>query len=85
MSERNFNILCTYLLASWYSEVEFKFRGRKSLTYGIPFATTTMMVESHWKILKRNYLIMHNRLLVDLVLYVIDSSFLGKARNDILY
>ena len=42
-----------------------------------------MMVESHWSLLKRRYLLFHNRPRVDFVVYIMEKQLLPSFRNEL--
>ena len=54
-----------YLLTNWYSTNMFMKWGYRSAVHSIPLTRTTMLVESHWRLLKRKYLVMRNRPLME--------------------
>lgn len=46
------------------------------------FCRTTTVVEAHWSVLKRHYLVLHNRPRPDFVIYLIDPILIPKFYND---
>ena len=75
--------LKSYLLKNWYTPEKFQMWERRNENGGIPFARTTMMVESHWSLLKRRYLLFHNRPRVDFVVYIMEKQLLPSFRNEL--
>jgi hypothetical protein len=64
-----------YLWKNWYSATKWNQWARSS-TMTIPNAKSTMLVESHWRVLKRNFLYHYNRPRFDLLTYLmIDYHF----------
>lgn len=54
------NYLHDYLMRNWYFTDDFVTWGKSSITYGIYFTITTMMVEDHCYVLKLLYLALHH-------------------------
>ena len=50
----------------------------RSNANGISSSRITMLVEAHWRVLKMNYLVMHNRPRLDFVVRVISSQIIVK-------
>ena len=71
-----------YLLKNWSSPTRFCLWGRRNLTRGIPTSKTTMIVEGHWSVLKRRYLLLHNRPRIDLVLFIISQQLIPRLTMD---
>ncbi|SAL96230.1 hypothetical protein, partial, partial [Absidia glauca] len=63
-----------YLWRNWYTGEKWKLWSRSS-RLEIPTGKTTMLVESHWRVLKRNHLYHHNRPRLDLLCFVIISNY----------
>lgn len=82
LSERRHEPLRTYLLSNWYNNQSMINWGRRNGTKGIPFARTTMFVESHWSILKRTFLKFHNRPRPDFLLFLFDRRLIPKFKSD---
>ncbi|CAO3588532.1 unnamed protein product [Absidia cylindrospora] len=71
----NFPEAWAYLWRNWYIQDKFKLWAR-SATTTIPLAKSTMLVESHWRVLKRNYLYHYNKPRLDLLTYLmLDQHF----------
>jgi len=58
---RNLIKLWGYLWMSWYNEKDWKLFARSSYSTAMPLARTTMITESHWRVLKYNYKYYYNR------------------------
>ena len=50
-----------YLWTCWYNEKDWKLFARSSYSAAMPLARTTMITESHWRVLKYNYKYNYNR------------------------
>src|SRR6185295_5968837 len=50
-----------YLWTCWYNEKDWKLFARSSYSTAMPLARTTMITESHWRVLKYNYKYNYNR------------------------
>ena len=46
------------------------------------FTRTTMMIESHWSVIKSQYLRHNNRPMVDFVLYVLEECLMPTVKKD---
>ena len=75
--------LWLYLFSCWYSEGKYSLWAR-SCHPQIPFSKTTMMIEAHWKVLKRDYLYRFNRPRLDYVIYIICEHLLPQQENRLL-
>lgn len=60
-----------YLYTSWYSPDSWRNWARSSAPTAIPLSNTTMLIEAHWKVLKRNHLYHFNRAHLDLLVFII--------------
>ncbi|SAL95617.1 hypothetical protein, partial, partial [Absidia glauca] len=69
-----------YLYRRWYTANMWKLWAR-SVVEHIPNAKSTMMIESHWRVLKRNHLYLNNQPRLDYLVYVI----IQKQCTDLLY
>lgn len=68
------NNLCdawVYLYRNWYTWRKCCRWAKSAIEGKVPTGKTTMMIEAHWKVLKRTHLYHHNRARLDLVTYVI--------------
>ncbi|SAM00704.1 hypothetical protein, partial, partial [Absidia glauca] len=63
-----------FLWRNWYTHEKWKLWAR-STTMEIPSGKSTMLVESHWRVLKRNHLYHHNRPRLDLLCFVIINNY----------
>lgn len=66
--------LWAYMTDAWYRPDRWYMWARSSLPDYIPVGKTTMMVEAHWKVLKRNFLYFHHRARLDLLVYVLTTK-----------
>src|ERR1044072_186923 len=66
----NLQIIWAYLWENWYSWSQFILWARCS-SFDIKIHKTTMFIESHWRILKRDYLYKFSRPRLDLLCYII--------------
>jgi hypothetical protein len=58
---RNLARLWGYLWTNWYNDKDWKLFARSSYSAAMPLARTTMITESHWRVLKYNYKYNYNR------------------------
>ena len=82
LGEQKFLELKTYLEQNWYDGEMFMIWGRRN-EHGVPFARTTMHVEGHWSVIKRHYLMLHNRPRLDLVVYILAKRLMPKFEDDL--
>ena len=68
---RNYFRLWAYLWVNWYQPSQWVLWARSANETEIPVLKTTMIVESHWRKLKHDYLHRFNRPRVDLVVWVL--------------
>lgn len=66
---------------NWYCSKWWLLWGRRHNSL-ISLSRTTMIVESHWSILKRLYLIPYNRSSVDFLMYIIEKKMMSKFREE---
>jgi hypothetical protein len=79
---RNYFRLWAYLWVNWYSPKEWALWARSTNDKEIPILKTTMIVESHWRKIKHDYLHRFNRPRLDLVVWVLLSrSIPDSVRN----
>jgi len=50
-----------YLWVNWYNQNDWKLFARSAYSVAMPLARTTMITESHWRVLKYNYKYNYNR------------------------
>lgn len=81
-SETRSAAFLAYLKKRWYDHEQFEYWGRRDIVNGIPFARTTMFVEGHWYVLKRNFLLFHNRPRCDFLLFLLDTRLMLKFEDD---
>ena len=51
----NLSKLWGYLWINWYNKKDWKLFARSAYSSAMPLARTTMITESHWRVLKYNY------------------------------
>ena len=73
--------LFSYLLSNWYTWNRYLLWGRRNPAE-IPFTRTTMTIESHWSLVKRQYLIHNNRPRIDFVLFILEQRLMPKIQAD---
>ncbi|ORX62304.1 hypothetical protein DM01DRAFT_232854, partial [Hesseltinella vesiculosa] len=75
--DKNLVFVWVYLYSNWYTSNEWNMWAR-STRDAIPSSKTTMMVESHWRVLKRVDLLNHNRPRLDYLVFKIISKTCAK-------
>lgn len=65
--------LWAYLFVNWYKADQWKLWARSTCPEEIPVLRTTMIVESHWRRIKRDFLNRFNRPRIDLVVWILIS------------
>src|SRR6185312_4741817 len=68
--KNNYPELWNYLFFSWYTKNRWNLWAR-STNPTIPLGKTNMLVESHWKVIKHDYLYRFNRPRIDYVVFVL--------------
>jgi hypothetical protein len=58
-----------YLYRNWYTRTSYNRWAKSAINSMVPIGKTTMMIEAHWKVLKRTHLYHYNRARLDLVTY----------------
>jgi hypothetical protein len=76
---RNYFRLWAYLFVNWYRPEQWKLWARSANNKEIPVLKTTMIVESHWRKLKHDYLHRFNRPRIDLVIWILTSRAIPQA------
>ena len=56
--------------------------GHRDAFNGVPSTRNAMMVEEHWRVLKNNCLLLHNRPRIDFVTYIIYTQLIPKHIQD---
>lgn len=69
-----------YMFTRWYSDEWWSRWARSSRPDNIPMAKTTMMIEAHWRVLKREFLLPFPRPRLDLLVWVITHQLLLMSR-----
>lgn len=68
--EHNLPDAWTYLYDQWYSPDSWRQWAHSGVPGRIPVGNTTMLMEAHWKVLKRNHMYHYNRARLNLLVYV---------------
>jgi hypothetical protein len=76
---RNYFRLWAYLWVNWYQPSQWKLWARSANDKEIPILKTTMIVESHWRKIKHDYLHRFNRPRIDLVVWILLSRLIPSA------
>jgi MULE transposase domain len=76
---RGYYRLWAYLYTNWYCPKQWERWARAADPAEIPVVKTTMIVESHWRTLKHDYLHRFNRPRVDLVVWILISRVIPDA------
>ena len=71
--------LWAYLWVNWYQPDQWRLWARSANEKEIPILKTTMIVESHWRKIKHDYLHRFNRPRIDLVIWVLISRLIPSA------
>ncbi|ORX54575.1 hypothetical protein DM01DRAFT_1279332, partial [Hesseltinella vesiculosa] len=74
---RNLVFVWVYLYSNWYTRDQWTLWAR-SARNAIPAGKTTMMIEAHWRVLKRVHLHHINRPRLDYLVYIIISRQCGR-------
>jgi hypothetical protein len=79
---RNNNLQDTwaYLYRNWYTKTAYDRWAKSGVANKLPIGKTTMMIEAHWKVLKRTHLYHYNRARLDLVTFVILQHYYKKLK-----
>jgi hypothetical protein len=77
--EQNYFRLWAYLWVNWYQPKEWKLWARSVNEKEIPVLKTTMIVESHWRKIKHDYLHDYSRPRIDLVIWVLLDRLIPSA------
>ena len=76
---RNYFRLWAYLWINWYCPGQWELWARAANAKEIPKLKTTMIVESHWRRIKHDYLHRFNRPRIDLVVWVLTQRVIPDA------
>jgi hypothetical protein len=71
---RNYFRLWAYLWINWYKPGQWELWARSVNASEIPVLKTTMIVESHWRKIKHDYLHRFNRPRIDLVVWILTNA-----------
>lgn len=64
----------SYLWVNWYRQQEWKPWARSTNEHEIPILRTPMILESHWRVIKHDFLDRLKRPRIDLVVWVLDKQ-----------
>ena len=78
---RNLVHLWGYLWINWYNEKDWKLFARSSYYAAMPLARTTMITESHWRVLKYNYKYNYNRPRLDGLTHILVEKLLPDFKS----
>jgi hypothetical protein len=65
-----------YLWSNWYNRKDWKLFARSAYPSAMPLARTTMITESHWRVLKYNYKYKYNRPRLDCLTQVLAKQLI---------
>jgi hypothetical protein len=74
--EKDLVRLWGYLWTNWYNKADWNLFARASFPRAIPLARTTMLVESHWRVLKYNYKYNCNRPRLDRLTQILTKELI---------
>jgi hypothetical protein len=69
-----------FLYRNWYTINSYRRWARSAINNMIPMGKTTMLIEAHWKVLKRTHLYHYNRARLNLVTFVIIQHYYKKLK-----
>src|SRR6185312_456368 len=73
--------LWAYLWTNWYDKKNWKLFARSSYPRATPIARTTMIIESHWRVLKYNYKHNYSKPRLDYLNYIITERLVSDTIN----
>lgn len=76
---QNYFRLWAYLFTYWYAPEPWKLWARSANPDRIPVLKTTMIIESHWRVVKHDFLHRFNRPRIDLVCWILVSRLVPRA------
>ena len=76
---RGYFRLWAYMFINWYHPNQWNRWARSANPKEIPILKTTMVVESHWRLLKHDFLHRFNRPRIDLVVWIVTSRLIPAA------
>ncbi|SAL96433.1 hypothetical protein [Absidia glauca] len=74
----NLRDVWVYMYRNWYTRVQYNRWARSAVSGKVPMGKTTMMIEAHWKVLKKCHLYHYNRARLDLLVYAILQQYYRK-------
>jgi hypothetical protein len=72
-----------YLYRNWYTKTSYDRWAKSGVANKLPIGKTTMMIEAHWKVLKRTHLYHYNRARLDLVTFIILQHYYKIAEGEV--
>lgn len=82
---RDFFRLWAYLWSNWYRPQTWKLWARAANDTEIPVLRTTMIAESHWRVIKHDFLHRFNRPRIDMVIWVLDRFAIPRSITKLEY
>lgn len=76
---KNYYKLWAYMYMNWYKPEQWRLWARSICPQEIPVLRTTMIVESHWRRIKRDFLHRFTRPRIDLVVWVLISRMIPQG------
>ena len=76
---RDYFRLWSYMFVNWYRPEQWKLWARSANPSEIPVLKTTMIIESHWRKVKHDFLHRFNRPRIDLVVWILTSRVVPAA------
>jgi hypothetical protein len=70
-----------YLWLNWYNEKDWNLFARSSYSAAMPLARTTMIAESHWRVLKYNYKYNYNRPRLDQLTQILADKLIPDFKS----
>ena len=81
---KGFYRLWAYLFVNWYQSGSWEIWARSANATEIPILKTTMIVASHWRKIKHDYLHQFNRPRIDMVLWILTTRVIPDASRKLL-
>jgi hypothetical protein len=73
-----------YLWTSWYNPKDWKLFARSAFPAAIPLARTTMITESHWRVLKYHYKYNYNRPRLDRLTQILAQDLVPDSEHKLI-
>ncbi|SAL95028.1 hypothetical protein [Absidia glauca] len=78
--EHNLRHARAYLYRNWYTCIHYKRWAESGVDSMIPIGKTTVLIEAHWKVMKRTHLYHYNCACLDLLTYVVLEHYYRKLK-----